>query len=52
MKNYTTVDNKPAPINLELFITSEEDANVQIEIKALKFQKNVKVTGKTVQNIK
>ena len=52
MQNYTSIDNKPAPIQLELFITSEEDATVTIEIKALRFQKRIKVIGKTVQNIK
>ena len=52
MKNYTSIDSKPAPILLELFITSEQDANVSVEIKALNFQKNIKINGKTVQSIK
>lgn len=52
MKNYTSIDNKPAPIHLELFITSEEDADITIEIKSLNFLKQFKIKGKTVQNIK
>jgi hypothetical protein len=53
MQNYKSTDNnKDNSLMLELFITSEEDANVTIELKALNYTKKIKVPALTVQNIK
>jgi hypothetical protein len=44
--------NPPNPLHLELFITSDNDAKVKIEIKGINFKQEVFVPGKTVQNVK
>jgi hypothetical protein len=52
MQNYKSQDGESNSLILDLFITSETDAVVDIEIKALNFKKKVKVPGRTVQNVK
>ncbi len=39
-------------LHLELFITSDKDANIIIEIKALKFKEKIFVPANTVKNVK
>ncbi len=55
MQNYKSDETERNPNNalmLELFITSEKDAEVTISIKSLNFTKKVKVPALTVQNVK
>lgn len=55
MQNYKSDEGDRNPNNalmLELFITSEKDAEVTISIKALNFSKKIKVPALTVQNVK
>lgn len=55
MQNYKSDDNDRNPNNalmLELFITSEKDAEVTISIKSLNYIKKIKVPALTVQNVK
>lgn len=55
MQNYKSDEAERNPNNslmLELFITSERDAEVTISIKALNYSKKVKVPALTVQNVK
>lgn len=55
MQNYKSDENDRNPSNalmLELFITSEKDAEVTISIKSLNFVKKIKVPALTVQNVK
>ncbi|OGU58181.1 MAG: hypothetical protein A2X64_06965 [Ignavibacteria bacterium GWF2_33_9] len=52
MQNYKSENNRTNTLLLELFITSEFDTDVQIEIKALNFRKTERVQAKTVVNVK
>lgn len=55
MQNYKTEEGDRNPNNalmLELFITSEKDAEVTISIKSLNFIKKIKIPALTVQNVK
>ncbi len=55
MQNYKSEENERNPNNalmLELFITSEKDAEVTISIKSLNYLKKIKVPALTVQNVK
>jgi len=54
MRNHNDPDKvtENTQLHLELFITSEKDANIIIEIKALNFKENVFVPAKTVRNVK
>lgn len=52
MQNYKSQDGESNSLILDLFITSEKDAVVDIEIKALNYKKRVKVPSRTVQNVK
>lgn len=54
MRNHTDspLKNKDNQLKLELFITSETDAIVNIEIEALNYQKQIKVPAGTVRNVK
>lgn len=55
MQNYKSDEGERNPNNtlmLELFITSEKNAEVTITIKALNFSKKIKVPALTVQNVK
>jgi len=52
MQNYKADEADKNALMLELFITSETDTKVTIEIKALNYYKTLKLDGKTVQNVK
>lgn len=54
MRNHNDPDKVTdnTKLHLELFITSDKDANVIIEIKALKFKEKVFVPANTVRNVK
>ncbi len=54
MKNYTE-DNprqQPSELILELFLTSEEDTEVTVEIAGINYRTKVKVKARTVQNVR
>lgn len=52
MQNYKSDEADKNNLLLELFITSEFDTKVNIEIKALNFYKTIKLEANTVQNVK
>lgn len=55
MQNYKSDEQDRGSANalmLELFLTSEKDADVTISIKALNYEKKIKVPALTVQNVK
>lgn len=54
MRNHNDASaNSPnsTPLDLKLFLTSDKDANVTIEIKSIRFKENVFVKGGTVKAI-
>jgi hypothetical protein len=54
MKNYTEDNPKqpPSELFLELFLTSEEDTRVTIEVAGINYRTQVFVKAKTVQNVR
>ena len=54
MRNHNDPDKvtENTQLHLELFITSDKDANITIEIKALNFKEKIFVPAKTVRNVK
>lgn len=52
MRNYKDPEKKPNDLMLELFITGDKNANVEIEIKSIGYKEKVFVQAGTVRNIK
>lgn len=52
MQNYKSDEADKNSLMLELFITSETDTKVKIEITALNYYQTINLTGRTVQNVK
>ena len=51
MQNYRSNNEEGNALILDLFITAQFDANVNIEIKALNYKKSIKVPARTVQSV-
>lgn len=54
MQNYddSNISNPAEALTLELFITGDYDANVTIEVKAIKFKKTIYVPAGTVKSVR